>query len=519
MFGFSLGGGLSNRFVAWWGDWRLALDFTAGRFHPKGEAGLVLAETRTSSAMVLRGNGAYAERAAGELAIGQGAGLQVSEEVVNLFVNPTLQGLTSWSNGGDGGAILTANVGTAPDGAQSASGLENQNAHNYGTQLYQGVAVVDTPMTISVWGYADEEVDISLKLNDNENNRTFTLTTEMQRFDHSGTIGPALLGGGLGRCGFATGEDWVGKGVVVAWAQITATGGPMPFAVGTRNADNPVMVQGAGGEPFLGYDPVGTLSGVELEDISGLDNWTTGTLLGTGTCTVDVIAGELHVTNTDPTGTGYGIAYRDWTAQAGSVYEVGGEQISGANNNAYNMGLANNVSPFDVFVNRSFADGAVQFIAPHADMCLSINAPGNIPSASRVVDNLSIQEVEPGVVIEAVGVWGNTDNQHVLRLDDGTGDNVILIRRTSVGTIKLFIAGGGVTLYDAASTVAWPDGIEATFRLEITDTDGGCFFAVFLDDVYLEDMLPGALDYPSAIDQLNLAVVSGVKTLKSLKMR
>ena len=62
MFGFSLGIGLANRFVAWWGDWRLALDFTAGRYHPKGEAGLVLTETRASSALVLQGNGTYVER-------------------------------------------------------------------------------------------------------------------------------------------------------------------------------------------------------------------------------------------------------------------------------------------------------------------------------------------------------------------------------------------------------------------------------------------------------------------------
>ncbi len=84
MLGFSLSVGIANRFGAWWGCWRLVLDFAAGHYHPKGATSLALTETRASSALVLQGDGTYVERAAGELAIGQGVGGQFSQAVTNL---------------------------------------------------------------------------------------------------------------------------------------------------------------------------------------------------------------------------------------------------------------------------------------------------------------------------------------------------------------------------------------------------------------------------------------------------
>jgi len=185
-----------------------------------------------------------------EPAQANGHGLDGFDVSVNLFLNPTLQGLTSWIAGGDGPWDITANAGLDPTGAQVASVLENQNSFNFGSFLYQGVAIVNTEMTISLWAYADEEVAADLRLNDNENTLNITIGTEMQRFDHTGTIGPALLGG-TGRCGFANREDWAGKGVVIAWVQITV-GGPAPFSIGTRDADDTRVAQGDdGGSPTI----------------------------------------------------------------------------------------------------------------------------------------------------------------------------------------------------------------------------------------------------------------------------
>lgn len=634
MFGFSLGVGLANRFVAWWGDWRLALDFTAGRYHPKGAAGLVLTETRASSAMVLQSNGTYVERAAGELAIGQGVGLQVSVAVTNLFLNPTLQGHTSWLAGGDGDCDLTANAGLDPTGAEVATVVENQASHNYGSQFYQGVAIVDTEMTISMWAYADEEVAGALKLNDNENSQTVTIGTTMQRFDHTGTIGPALLGGGLGRCGFQSGEDWRGKGVVIAWMQINV-GGPAPFAIGTRAADNPVVVQGLGDElmpspmfddldgwlftnavedttpgnlvienvaaseghaailpkkpliagalyqittfvsersgagggfdiggtrlgvqsagwntlyavagngsvikvlansanmggkvvfdsielsqvlPYPGYNTDGTLSGREGLEGGGFDTqedvdlWTVqaATLLS-------LSSGAMRVENA---GANYGGSAKAIPTTAGRVYALDGERsASGAGAGSSDCHLGGTGSHNKYVSSGEWADGPFYSLVEEAFANISATVGGDTDGAWKEHDNISLQEVEPGVVIEVEAVLNITPNQYVMWLMGPDSNNGLIIRCRGGGFFNMIIKKDGTSLFDVTSSEPYPDGVVASIRLEITDTPDGCFFAVFKDGVVIPGLMAGPIAYPEAINTLSLIPVAGVKTIKEI---
>ena len=133
-------------------------------------------------------------------------------------------------------------------------------------------------------------------------------------------------------------------------------------------------------------------------------------------------------------------------------------------------------------------------------------------NSTRYVDNVSLQEVEPGVVIEAVGVWGSVEFNTALTLTDND-DNHIVVRRNASGKIHLRIILGGVSS-NYYSTIDWPDDVEGTLRLELTNTDGGCFAAVFLDDVFV--IGSDAFDYPQPINQLVLAPVAGVKTITEI---
>ncbi|MDF1685375.1 MAG: hypothetical protein P1U50_01185 [Parvibaculaceae bacterium] len=128
------------------------------------------------------------------------------------------------------------------------------------------------------------------------------------------------------------------------------------------------------------------------------------------------------------------------------------------------------------------------------------------------VDNISLQEIEPGVVIEAVGVWGNVEDNRFLKLTDND-DNHIIVRRSASGKVHLRLIIGGV-LTDLVSVTDWPDDLEATFRLELTNTDDGCFAAVFLDDVFV--IGSDAFDYPNEINQLSLAPVAGTTIIKEV---
>ena len=131
------------------------------------------------------------------------------------------------------------------------------------------------------------------------------------------------------------------------------------------------------------------------------------------------------------------------------------------------------------------------------------------------VDNISLQEVEPGVIIECTGVWGDTDEQIAFRLSDGTASNEIKVMRLNSGNLRLAIIKDGGLVYGADSSGAWPDNTEAALRLEITDTVDGTFYALFLDDVFT-GLGAGPVDYPQAVNELDLSPVAGVKTITEI---
>lgn len=142
----------------------------------------------------------------------------------------------------------------------------------------------------------------------------------------------------------------------------------------------------------------------------------------------------------------------------------------------------------------------------------------NVLGAYFDVHRASLRELKPGVVIEQRAVFGRTAGQHAVVLADGNGNNCVDLSRTNGGAVSLCIRKEGAVLYESASATDWPDDTEATFRLEVTGTEGGTYFSVFLDEVYLADLSPGVLDYPSGIDRLSLAARAGVKTIQSLKV-
>lgn len=133
------------------------------------------------------------------------------------------------------------------------------------------------------------------------------------------------------------------------------------------------------------------------------------------------------------------------------------------------------------------------------------------------VDSLSVQEVEPGAIIEAVGVLNIALNQYVMWLLGSTSNDGVILRCRSTGFLNMIIKKDGVTLFDITSPLApYPDGVEATIRLEITNTPAGCFFAVFKDGVAVPDLMAGPIAYPDAINTLSLIPVAGVKTITEI---
>lgn len=519
MQSFSLGVCIANLFSAWWGDWRAVFKFDVGLHHPSGVLS-PLVESRASTAWAQQADGLYIQHSAGVLSVEPGVGLLVSQAVDNLFDDPQVQSMSSWTGGGDGSMALTSDQGLAPDGRTTASRLYNLNDFSFGTQFYQALAETGADMVLSVWAYADVAADIELFINDHELSESFTLDGEVRRYDLVGKVGDTLMGGG--RCGIQSSENWSNKNVYIAWMQLTVSSVPLPFALETRAADVPVISHSD--LPWVGYDVSGVADGIELvpggtfTDDTSLEGWTPTVYNGTGTTTLDVVSGQFVITNSDAAGTGFGGAYFDFDVRGGSVYVIQGEHISGPNMSDYHIGLRD-ANPWDIFANLSFSDTSKYFLASTKELRFLVNSAGNTPEASRVVDNISLQRIGPGVVIEETAFWGASDGQHVFRLDDGGSDDFILLRRASTGKIELAIQKDGDTLFEDVSATSWPDDREATFRLEITGTDAGAFFAVFLDEVYLGDLVPGALDYPSGINQLCLAVVAGVKTIQVVKVR
>lgn len=224
--------------------------------------------------------------------------------------------------------------------------------------------------------------------------------------------------------------------------------------------------------------------------------------------------GAMRVTNTAVNnGGGYRLVHglRD-----GGVFRYSGERVADNDpgGNDYHLGSVEGYGTYAE--NKKYSDGPRYFIKTvSGELRLYTLLNGTAIGTWREHDNISLQEVEPGVVIEAVGVWGDAGAQHVLRLDDTSNANTfILIARTSDGRIRLKIETDDVTLYDIVSATDWPDDTEAAFRLELTNTDGGCFASVFLDDVFV--IGSDAFVYPQSINQLGLSPVAGVELVKQV---
>ena len=242
----------------WWGPYNpltgFAYNFKTNQYMSRGYTipiGTAVTEGRTTDAYVLDADGTYELRSANEPAQANGHGLDGFDGITNLFANPEITSNTGWVGGGQGSMVVTPNQGPAPDGALTSSKMTSVFPFTFGTQMFQTEAIINTKMTLSIWAstVSGETADIRLFMNDFEFRLDETITDTIQRFDLTGTIGGTLFGSG--RCGFNNMDDWSTKSVFVAWAQLVV-GDAVPFAVGTRDADDTRVAQGDdGGSPTI----------------------------------------------------------------------------------------------------------------------------------------------------------------------------------------------------------------------------------------------------------------------------
>ncbi|MFT6509818.1 MAG: hypothetical protein ACJAVO_001957 [Parvibaculaceae bacterium] len=278
--------------------------------------------------------------------------------------------------------------------------------------------------------------------------------------------------------------------------------------------------------PWDEYDHQGDLHPKEFvfqgaEGFVTTDGW-----VGNGSSALSVVDGHLQVALTGwenpsasvPVAVCAGKVYAaEFSGDTGNMsvgtntFFVRVGETEGVHDGPYLLNVSYDTPDAEVVLEAFFVASAPTLYFGAAGFC---DAPG----AYFDIHRASLRELKPGVVVEQRAAFGRTAGQHAVLLVDGNGNNCVELRRTSGGAVSLCIRKEGATLYEAASATNWPDDVEATFRLEVTGTDGGTYFSVFLNEVYLADLSPGALDYPNGIDRLSLAAMAGVKTIQSLKV-
>ena len=266
--------------------------------------------------------------------------------------------------------------------------------------------------------------------------------------------------------------------------------------------------------PYPGYNITGIVSGHERVEGGGFDGvldaaWVPG---GAGVYTVETEAGALKVI-------GNAYASQQIATTAGRVQRFSAAILE-AQGSSNEIRVGNSPGAFEVARSATTLDvGSHElfWLAPDNFSYVALKTHYAGSSLDETLfDNASNQEVDPGVVFEVKAKWGATIGQHAFRFDEGASANIILAQQTGLGTIKLLVRVAGVDVINFASAVLWPSDTEATFRLEITKTDAGTFFALFLDGVYIDDIPAGPVDYPDAINQLKLAPVEGVSVIKQV---
>ena len=226
---------------------------------------------------------------------------------------------------------------------------------------------------------------------------------------------------------------------------------------------------------------------------------------------LSLVNGALRLDNVGPT---WGGSRRTFTAKPGRVYRLSGDQVAfgGGAASVTDLHVGNEVSSSAYLANEAWADGPFYVLSLTDEFRVSPQVGSDTDGAWKEHDNISLQEVEPGVVLELIGKWGGTQYQRAFVLY-GDADNYMLLRRSSDGHPHLRIVIGGVQT-DYVSAHWWPDDEEGKFRLELTDTEGGCFASVFLDDVFIVGS--DAFDYPHAINLLELYAGTGFKTITEI---
>lgn len=557
MQSFSLGVSLANKFSAWWSTWHLALVFDVGRYHPKGEVNLLLTEDRASSAWVLQSNGAYVERATGEPAIGQGVGGQVSDAVTNYVSAPDMSGAVAgvpgsypsgWSGFDNSGGVQREIVGVGERNGLPTLKLRFSGEWDSGHAGYANIALCATgamPITkddqmtqglhialiagsLSPLSYMNLNAYYRLAAAYKGQASLAMLPAITDEFKQVSKVNPILYPTG-GVCDGVDLQIYFSVPAETSFDFTLEIGAPFltpvafipPVNIGSgtttaRAGDNPVVVQGEGGLPYPGYNIDGTLSGRELVEGGGFDTQGNVDLWTAQSAVLTLSSGSMRTANI---GTNHGGGSLPVSTTPGRVHALSGQRVNsgaGAGSSDCHLGDADS---HNKYVNGGvWTDGPFYSLAEMAAVDISATVGGNTDAAWKEHDNISLQEVEPGVTIEAAGVWGDTDEQIAFRLSDGTTLNEIKAMRLNAGNLRLAVIKDGALIYGADASGAWPDNTEATLRLEITDTDDGTFYALFLDDVFT-GLGAGPVDYPDAINQLDLAPVAGVKTIKSVKVR
>lgn len=638
------GRALLNR---WWSLFsttaNFAYDLVNQRYMRRGSTtslALSLSETRASPAWVLQGNGVYDEIASGELAIGQGVGLQVSEEYVNEFVES--RRITALNSNTPAPVAYT---GTTPFG-------------DVGGRVYTSTGHIQTNSVIvadsSAWTFSRYFKPLSagarftsagLGINGVDSSGVVYDFDTMSTISGQAPSFVETLGDGWVRLSWVFQND--GTGTILVWREdvdglsdyasdqtdIVQGDFPKPPIIttgteGTRAADNPVVIQGFGEElynssnlvtpggydtthivtptgfdavmgtsdariavnlsdviigathrvefgplpasvgcfafteaggsgsvlvsetttgatsisfvpttssmsilfakeldgfsitdlsvkqvfPYPGYNTDGTLSGDELVTGGGFDTQADVDAWAATNATKALSTGRMRLTNTIAD---FGFAHLSTPSTEGRVYRVTGERSDKdvtASIADVHVGAFENSTAYAS--NAEWSAGPFVFLSQYDDVRITAIVGGNTLGAWKEFDNISLQEVEPGVVVEVEGVWGDVVGQRGFLLNDGGDTNFVEARRASNGNITLQIVKDSISLFNSASDTAWPDNTEATFRLELTNTDGGCFAAVFLDDVFVISC--DAFDYPEAVNQLSLAPIAGTTTVKQV---
>ena len=267
--------------------------------------------------------------------------------------------------------------------------------------------------------------------------------------------------------------------------------------------------------PYPGYNTDGTLSGRELVEGGGFDTQEDVDLWQElNEASITLSNGAMRVTNT-AINNGGGLL-RLFDLRDGAVFKFTGERVADNDPGGADYHIGSTEGYGTYAAGKSYSVGPRYFLKTvPGDVRVYALLSGSAIGTWKEHDNISLQEVEPGVVIEAVGVWGSSNNQRVMRLDDGSSNNYLEVRRESSGKIKLIYVKDGVQQISITQSTVWPADQLATFRLELTNTEGGFFCALFLDDEY-QGLSGGPFEYAEAINELDISPVSGVKTITEI---